>query len=268
MKQKSRYDFLYLKFLLEQSKPFTFVRFSDGEMEIIKNQRLFIGGGKVIWSKGTFDYNYPEFDQKDFMPERDKKLRDDLIKSAEHQAENFFKGVPASHNNAFSDQKIMITLNGNSKQNLTFADLLINQNFLRFRRQILPILRSNPSIYVIANFRSNPKLFNINWTLISLQDNFFPEYEKTLETILNRLENLPPYGTVLSSASSLSNILGYKLNKLRPDVTFIDIGTSMHDLFGLTSGIRQYHDLLHKNNAIGIYKKARLVIGKGYRPKW
>ena len=212
MKQNSRVDFEIIKSMLKSKTPFTFVRFSDGEMEILRNQALFIGNGKVIWRKGNFDFSYPEFDAKDFNPRRDKLIRDDLILSAIYKHQNYIKGIPTKHNNAISDRNLMISRNGNSCHNLTFADLLINKNYLKFRREIIPIFMKFNDVFVLGNFRTKTEMVNPNWSLIPIRDNFFPDYKKIVYKFYKILIGLPKNSLVLGSASSLTNILGHKLN--------------------------------------------------------
>ena len=55
------------------------------------------------------------------------------------------------------------------------------------------------------------------------------------------LLEVPKNSLVLSSASSLSNTLAYKLFLKRDDITFIDVGTSINDLLSLDSKTREYH---------------------------
>lgn len=268
MMQIAKHDFKLIKVLLENKDPFTFIRFSDGEMEIIRNERLFIGKGHISWSKGEVSYSYPDFDYKDFSPKRDLKLREDLIASAIYKSKLYFKGIPTAHNNAREDRNLMIEFNGRSQENLTFSDLLINENFLKFRRQFITIFSSFNSVYYFGNYRANPRLVNENWKLIPLQDNFFANYEKVLEFSLNALSRLPRSSLILSSASSLTNILGYQLHQSRPDITFLDIGTSMHDLVGMESGIRGYHVLLSKNTPRNLVRKIRFGMDKSFKLKW
>jgi hypothetical protein len=254
--------------MLNSKSPFTFVRFSDGEIEILRNRALFIGEGKIVWHKGSFHYDYPEFDSKDFNPDRDIQIRLDLINSAIYQSKNYFKGIPASHNSAILDRNLMIEFNNNTSTNLTFADLLINKNFLKFRREIVPIFMEFNDVYLVGNFRARPEVFNSSWKLVPIQDNFFSDYENIVNKTMKILSSLPLGSLVLGSASSLTNILGQKLNEERKDITFLDVGTSMHDLFELDSGIRDYHKLLLPNTFLGMYRKVCLISKKSYRLKW
>ena len=132
VRQNSQKDFNSIMNLLANKTPFTFIRFSDGEMEVIRNQPFRIGNGQVSWRKGDFSYKYPDFDEKEFSPERDFRLRNELIDSATYSHPQFIKGIPALHNNARDDQNLMIKLNGHSMTNLTFSDLFLNQNFKKF----------------------------------------------------------------------------------------------------------------------------------------
>jgi hypothetical protein len=268
MNQDPKKDFELLVGLLQNQTPFTFIRFSDGEMEIIRNERLYIGDNKVIWSQGEVDFSYPAFDYKDFRPERDTLLRSDLIESAKYQGENYFKGIPTKHNSAIKDRQLMISLNSATHLNLTFADLLLNENFRRFRKQIVPMFQNFKDVYFFANYRTQPKLMNSRWGLVPLEDNCFPNYEQIHLENFEKLINLPKGSLIISSASSLTNIVGFKLHAIRRDLTFIDVGTSMHDLVGLESGIREYHLLLEKNTPKNLVKKFKLKQRKNYRLEW
>ena len=268
MCQIAKLDFHFLSDLLCKKEPFIFIRFSDGEMEIVRNYRLLIGDGHISWSKGEVEFRYPDFDSKEFIPERDAKLREDLLAAARFRSDFFYKGIPASHNQALADRDLLVELNGNSITNLTFADLFINENFLKFRKRVVPLLRKFDNVYYLGNFRATPELVDVSWKLIPLQDNFFENYENVLEASINVLKALPENSLVLSSASSLTNILGYQIRLFRKDLTFFDVGTSLHDLVGLQGGIREYHALIGNNSPRGIYRKMRLVCSKSFKLRW
>jgi hypothetical protein len=268
VRQNSRKDFKSFIDFLANKAPFTFVRFSDGEMEVIRNQPFRIGNGKVSWRKGDFSYRYPDFDEKEFSPERDFRLRDELIESAIYLHPQYFKGIPASHNSARADQNLMIDLNGHSITNLTFSDLFINQNFKKFRNHAVPLFQSFSDVFVLGNFRAKPELLNSNWRLIPVEDNFFPNFERVKEEKLRELSALPKDALVLASASSLTNIIGKRLHEVRKDLTYFDIGTSMHDLMGMEMGIREYHSVLLPNNLSGMKSKLNLYRRRNFWLKW
>lgn len=268
MKQDPVLDFEQMLKNVLARKPFTFIRFSDGEMEILRNNKLFIGDGKVQWSKGEVLFPYPDFDRKDFVPDRDQAFRHMLTESAVHRSNSYLKGVPAQHNRADRDRDWMIELNGGILQGLTFADLFINSNFRRFRSEFLPALVARDDVAVLGNFRMEPRKLNENWKHVKIQDNFIPDFELVLESAMEALEKLPHGYIILASASSLSNVAGFKLNSVRPDLTFIDIGTSLHDLMGLTSGIREYHFLVAKPTLGNLLRRARYYLTGSHKLEW
>jgi len=268
LNQTSKNDFEVISKLLKNRIPFTFIRFSDGEMEVLRNEKFFIGDGKIEWRKGNYNFDYPDFDKKEFIPDRDSKLRNDLLFAARYKSENLIKGIPASHNSAIFDRDIMIELNGGNLANLTFADLFINQNYKKFRKEIISSFFNFENVFYLGNFRSKPEIFRSNWVLVPIQDNFFQDYEAVLEKTVSMLIDIPKNSLILASASSLSNIVGQKLNIIRKDLTFFDIGTSLHDLVGLNSFIREYQIILLPNTARNILRKIRLKLQKNNKPKW
>lgn len=265
---KGHEHFAALAQLLEAQSPFSFVRFSDGETEIIRNERLIIGHQKLEWRKGTFEHHYPTYDQKTFEPDLHGQIRNDLINSASLKQEFFFKGIPASHNLAVADRDMMIDLNGGKLDNLTFADLFLNGNYKRFISQILPLLTSFFNVYVVGNYRMQPAMIGDTWRLIPVPDNFFQSYEVTLSSVLNSVEHVPTNSLILSSASSLSNILGASLRVTRSDITFIDIGTSLHSLMGMDSRTRRYHVAIEPWTRQNSLKKLKNMASRDYRLRW
>ena len=73
-KPHAKRDFQELRSRLLNNIPTTFVRFSDGELEILRNNPLSITDGIVHWRLGTLDGKYPKHDDKSFVPERDTLL--------------------------------------------------------------------------------------------------------------------------------------------------------------------------------------------------
>ena len=106
------------------------------------------------------------------------------------------------------------------------------------------LLNKFKNIIVVSNWRSK---INFKCHLhVKVCDNFINDYQNELSSKLNSLINIPLDSIVLCSASSLTNILGHKLYLLRPDLTFLDVGTSMNDLFSLENNTRVYHELLNR----------------------
>ena len=104
------------------------------------------------------------------------------------------------------------------------------------------IFKNFNNIVVISNWRSNVK-FKV-YKHINVCDNFIKSYQSELDKIQKELIDIPKCSIVLCSASSLTNILGHKLFTLRSDLTFLDVGTSINDLYLFNT--RVYHKLLNK----------------------
>jgi hypothetical protein len=233
------------RFILEKI-PFTFVRFSDGEIEILRNRKLSIDNGITEFRGKSFINQFPDFDKKYFDPRFDQQIRRDLVNSAVFRGTNFFKGIPTSHNNAIIDRELLLRLNGGFTNQMTFSDLFLNSNFTRTRSSFFPFLtQSFNYIAVVGNWRCKLNGYLAKGHLIKIADNFFSIYQETLDKVLSELRRTPESALVLSSASSLSNVLGHKLYIERPDLTFLDIGTAFHDFMGLQMGTRAYHKLIN-----------------------
>lgn len=226
---------------LKNKIPFSFVRFSDGETEIIRNRYLEINSGKTVFRGKEFKNNFPVFDSKKFDPFLHQNIRKDLLDSALFKEMSFFKGIPTSHNKAFKDKDLMLRLNGGYDDNITFSDLFLNSNYDRYRKELVPIFKNYDYIYVIANYRAIPTDDLSKSKHIHVPDNFFSSYDKTLEKVMDELKSVESGAIILSSASSLSNIIAHKLYLERQDITFLDIGTSINDLLSMDNMIRSYH---------------------------
>tara|TARA_S200000501_G_C20868696_1_gene763291 strand:+ start:461 stop:1285 length:825 start_codon:yes stop_codon:yes gene_type:complete len=248
VKPNSKEHFNSFMNLLNSRKPFTFIRFSDGEVEVLRNRKLTIENKKTFFRGKTYSNNYPEMDTKKFDPLTDQKFRSDLLDSSIFKSEFFYKGIRTfsiNDSESIIDREFLLRLNGGFDSYLTFSDLLINENYLQFRSKMFKLILNNfKNIVVVSNWRSIIKFkFHRH---IKVCDNFIKNYQYEMTSILNTLINIPLNSVVLCSASSLTNILGHKLYLLRPDITFLDVGTSINDLFSLQDNTRVYHKLLNK----------------------
>jgi len=247
---------------LKSKKQFTFVRFSDGEIEILRNRYLEINKGVTVFRGQVFKNNYSGIDSKIFDPNIHQSLRSDLLEVAMYRDEYFLKGIVTKHNDAIYDREFMVRLNGGFAKNLTFTDLFLNSNFQRYKAEIIPLFKEFEHVYVIANHRAQLKGFDGDAKLIKIPDNFFSDYEVVLENILAELTDVYEGSLILSSASSLSNILGFRLHTQNKKITFMDIGTSINDMLSLSDAARGYHE------KESLFEKYKYQLSKQYRIKW
>lgn len=253
---------------LKSRKPFTFIRFSDGEIEILRNRYLEINEGVTVFRGQTFNNDFPAYDAKRFDPETNKDLRHDLLRSAMMRQNRFFKGVPAAHNRAEVDRDFLLRLNGGMSEMITFSDLFLNSNYPLYRERLVVEFSRYESVAVIANYRSVASGVLAGARVIPVGDNFFASYQEALSSVMEGCLELPESSLVLSSASSLTNIVGMLLYEQRPDLTFLDIGTSLNDLLGLDSKTRAYHQLYKGDSDSGFMKGLRYKLSKEYQLKW
>lgn len=230
-----------LKFIEEKLSnvdPFVFVRFSDGETEIIRNNRLEISNSITHFRGNKIRNNFPTYDSKAFHPTIHQEFRKMLFDTISYNP-NYYIGIPTSHNLAKHDRNMYIRLISNQTENLTFADLFVNENHESFIKLIRDNIHKYPNSFVIANFRAIPLDFLEKTELISIPDNSITDL-KLIDNVKAKLYELPKKSLVLSSASSLSNIFGYYVLKNRPDIVFLDIGTSLHTFLSLKNKSRKY----------------------------
>ena len=232
--------------MVRQRHPFTFVRFSDGETEILKNRKLVISGGVTEFRGRVSTNKFPEFDRKHFDPSSGQVVRADLLAAACFRDRAFYKGIPTRHNRAVDDREFMLRLNGGFTEQMTFSDLFLNANFLEARRSFFPaLIEAFQTVCVVGNHRCSLQGKLAQGQLIPIPDNFFSCYEDTRESVLAALSDVAEGALVLSSASSLSNVVGHQLRIDRPDITFLDIGTVLNDMIGLPLGTRAYHSVIN-----------------------
>jgi len=255
--------------LVRERSPFTFVRFSDGEIEILRNRKLVIADGMTEFRGRLFSNQFPEFDQKRFDPRRGQDVRSDLLASAIFCESAYFKGVPTRHNNALGEREFMLRLNGGFTPQMTFSDLFLNSNFLRARESFFPFLAASfEDLLVVGNWRCELKGYLGIGRLIQIPDDFFSAYQQTLDSVQAALQAAPDSALILSSASSLSNVLGHRLRISRPDLTFLDIGTVLNDFMGLPLGTRAYHKLLDPRTLRERFAAWRYHRNREYQLQW
>ena len=228
--------------MLRNDEPFSFSRFSDGETEVLKNRKLTITKDSVFFRNKALKYSYPVFDTKSFLPERDAALRADLLRSLLFEDDAYFKGVPGSHNSV-QDQQYYLELLDNNLDHVTLADIFMNTNYSKFIRKIMKIIKTKSNVVALCNESADPDKFFTNW--LTIPTDAFPQYEQVYKRCMKQLCELPDQSIVLSSASSLSNIFAHNLRLLRPDCTFLDLGSALNSYLGLDNVTRVYHVGVH-----------------------
>lgn len=227
-KKKFKKDIKIFIDKLNRNENFAFVRFSDGELFILENKKLIIS--KNYWSlnnKKIFN-SFDKNDQKEFIPSKHQFYRNQLIESIIFKKKNYFKGISCSCCNGKKNVNFMKNFCNNDK-NLTFSNLLQNNNYPEFVETIVKIFKKK-NIILVANknhdqlklpFRVKKK-FNIGKNCLINDFNIIEKIKNFIKN--NKIED----HLFLISASSLSNILIMKLFKNFDKNTYLDVGSTLN----------------------------------------
>jgi len=241
---------------LKNNENFAFTRFSDGELFILQNKKLVLAESHYITGDITGANKYTEEEQKEFNPEKDGALRSRLIESFKHNQDNYFKGICTSADAHVGKENFewMVNFLGGDHPNLTYANLLINANYKRFVKELIPIFSKREIIYVVNKLANVDNLpFSINKIFPIGSNCMINDYDKVDEIKEYINTNDIKDAIVLCSAASLSNAVIYECFKENNNNTFLDIGSCLNPLLGLegwkyTRGYLTSYWLGHNNH--------------------
>ncbi len=256
--KKEFYKFLGM---IKRGENFAFTRFSDGELYMMQNRKVVIEKDKVYLREATHKGFWGPEELKSFDPLKDQFYREKLIECFKHKQSGYYKGICFSEDVGEKDYKWQWDLLGDDIESVTWANLLINGNYCEFIEKMIPEIANKKIVYVcnkLANIDNLPfevfKDFRIGSNCHADDYNLI---EKMHSWVLkNKIED----HLFLFSAATLSNYLIYNLYKDYPNNTYLDIGSTLNPLLGLTGwkGSRFYLREYWMNEA-PVYTK---MIGK------
>jgi hypothetical protein len=222
---------------LKEKENFAFVRFSDGELDIIQNLYVELSENKVQRGQEVLGQApYPEEDYKIFDPSKHQKSRNLLLSSLQLKKKNYFKGLTCPCCVPTERVLSLLELYGTGdEEHMVWANQFVNSNYVYFLDYMQKEIIKRDNIVLVANEKVDidkcdlnvKKHFKVGYNCfvndLGLIDGI-KEYIKN-NNIKNHL--------FLFSAASLSEILIYELYKDFPENTYIDIGTTMHKSLGL-----------------------------------
>jgi len=222
--------------MLRNGENFAFSRFSDGELDILKNKYVILSDNHFISGDLKGAGRYTKEEQKEFDPEKHQFVREKLIETYKHNQKNYFKGICTGTDLHVGNENFnwMIDYHGGDHPNLTFANLLINANYTRFVEEIIPTFVDREIIYVANAMADVSKLpFEIGKKFEIGSNCAVNDYD-TAKKVKNYIKaNNTKNAIVLCSAASLSNFVIYECFKENQDNTFMDIGSCLNPLLGL-----------------------------------
>ena len=219
---------------IKTKEPFAFSRWADGELFILQ-------GKSYSLSPSSHGYLNSE-DQKNFHAERDNIVTEKLWDALRYGSENYYIGIitngdmPPENHGGFSTRDWMIEESGSALDNVTFANVLINSNYTRYREEMLPLYKDYKMVTLCNEkcslddslFDSVVKDFRVGSNCI------VSDLDKVEEMVEWVRETKPEGHLFLFAASSLGNMCIHKLHEVAPNNTYIDVGSSLNPDFKLS----------------------------------
>lgn len=208
-------------------EPFSFARYSDGEMYILKNTQLKLDQNLIQIDNQSQFGPYASQDFKHFDPVEHKEFRDRLIEAYLFRKTNYYKGISCRCCVDDSNFQYQIDLHGGEDEYLTWANLFINANYPRFIEEILPIMQTYDTIMVCHQDARLDKLEFVVKDFRVGYNAMINDYHK-IQDIKNWIDENNIEGKLfLFSASTFSNLAIYELFKHNDKNTYLDIGTCL-----------------------------------------
>ena len=136
---KFKTDFKIILNKIKNKEHFAFTRFSDGELYILQNRKVEISNDKCYVRESEHAGSWGEEEHKSFIPGKDDHLKQRLTECFIHKQENYFKGICTKQDVGFNDWSWQFqNLLEKDEPNLTFANLLINGNYINFMTFMVP----------------------------------------------------------------------------------------------------------------------------------
>lgn len=224
-----RYDFYKFLGMIKRREPFSFARYSDGQMFVLQNKPLMLKDGVTKIGNQISSNNFRPEDRKDFDPVKHQFFSKKLMQAYTHKQHNYFKGLSCRCCVGQQNFDWMHNIVKDDEQHLTWANLFVNRNYPMFVQQMVSQFK-NYDVYFVCNQRAN-----LTQMPFDIKSNFrvgfncmFNNYD-----LVNQLDTYIEYKKIsgrlfLFSASTLSNFLAYQLFKNHPQNTYMDIGTTLN----------------------------------------
>ena len=227
-------DFEKIKNYLLNNINFSFIRFSDGELFVLQNKRLELNEDHYIIGDSSGGGWYNKEEQKKFIPGEHEFFRQKLEDSLSRNLPMFYRGICTRPDVDLNTFNWMVELAGGDSETLTWSNLLINGNYERYLKEMVPLF-SHKEIIMIVNESANlNKLpFKVKKDFRVGTNCFINDYD-LIEVIKNYIiENKIENHLFLVSAASLSNLLIHELHMLSNKNTYLEIGSTLNPMMDM-----------------------------------
>lgn len=209
-------DFEYFWNLITIESNFTFARYADGEVMLMKGVGVF---------ENTQAYSVDNWK----APNELTKVGTQLLETLNHTEENYFYAISGKNDN-IHDYQFLIDNIKHGRDNLTFVNLWINANYRNMMKRYSALKRS---VILICNEKANFKNFPFNVTHITpFPNDCITFWETNSEEYIQRL--IKDYGEINNqlffiSCGPISEIIIHRLYENNPNNTYVDVGSSIDE---------------------------------------
>lgn len=209
-------DFEFFWSLINEGKNFTFARYADGEVMLMKGLEV---------NNATQAYTVDKWNS----PNKMTKVGQDLLNTLNHKEENYYYAISGLNDNV-SDYNFLRKNIKQNENNLTFVNLWINNNYQNSLKKYSELKRE---VILICNEQAKEENFPFKIKkLIPFPNDCINFWEKNSETYMNDLirkfENINDQ-LFFISCGPISEIIIDKLYNNNPNNTYIDVGSSIDE---------------------------------------
>jgi hypothetical protein len=209
-------SFDYFKSLLEAGTPFALARFGDGELSILRGERI---------RNHEFQYD----GERGFMAK--------IVEAICYQHPDYFVGIGCPCCIGQKDFEWMRDVSCQPTCQLTYNNIFVNSNYKRFMAEIVPILEQKNAIFTGPEEGRQKLPYQFG---IEVNQNAWRFAEEYLLELVDLILNESRPRIFLFSAGPLSEYLIHRAHIVAPEHTYIDIGSTLDPLlFGHPT--RGYH---------------------------
>ena len=228
-------DIKFFEKKLKNKTPFSFLRFSDGEMFIMQGKTLALNENGSLAGDQFYPNNWSREDHKYIDSVEHSYIKEDLIEAFKFKDSTYYKGVSCRCCVGYENFEYFINLSEKDK-NLTWSNIFVNSNYPYFLNNIVPIFSTYERVILVAN--ENSKLDKLPFKI----SKFFEVGNNCIISNYNLIKDIPEYvknnninnALFLFSASSLSQLIIHKLHQTNKNNTYLNIGTTLNHLLGLS----------------------------------
>jgi hypothetical protein len=209
-------DFDYFWGMIEKGENFTFSRYADGEVMLMKGNQV--------------DFNTQAYKvDKWGAPNHLTKLGSELFDSLKHTENNYYYAISSTTDNK-SDYDFLNENITQSKDKLTFVNLWINANYLKMKKNLCKLTRD---VVVFCNHKATKDNFPFNVIDITkFPDDCVNFWENNSEAFKTEItQKYKDYNNTLFliSCGPASEVIIDALYKSNPNNTYIDVGSSIDE---------------------------------------